>query len=77
MHNGEKVIGEVYCTDPVAGLVVLVERGDVKMITCGSIRESKLLQEALDGPLQSGSMMHTKKALDEREKRGIRIAQER
>jgi len=76
LHNGDKVSGEVYCTDPVAGVVVLIERDDLKMITSGSIRESTLLQKAPADPLQSGNMMHTKKALDEREKKGIRIAQE-
>lgn len=77
LQNGDKVHGEVYCTDPVAGLVVLFERGDLKMVTSGSIRESKLLQKASADPLPSVNMMHTKKALDEREKRGIRIAEER
>mmetsp|Transcript_12836 Transcript_12836/g.30482 ORF Transcript_12836/g.30482 Transcript_12836/m.30482 type:complete len:178 (+) Transcript_12836:73-606(+) len=76
LQSGDKVSGEVYCTDPVAGLVVLVERGDIKMITAETIQESKLLHKATTESLKSGNMMHSKKVLDEREKRGIRLAQE-
>lgn len=76
LQNGDKVSGEVYCTDPVSGLVVLVGRGDINMISGGSIQESKLLQKANAESLQPGNMMHSKKAMDEKEKRGIRLAQE-
>lgn len=78
LQNGDKVNGEVYCTDPISGLVVLVDRGDIRLVTAGSIQESKLIEKASAPTIQlRGNMMHTKKALEEREKRGVRLAQER
>ena len=77
LENGDKAGGEVYCTDPVAGLLVLIEQGDIRMVSVGNIQESKLLQKATSTDPLPANMMHTKKALDEREKRGIRLAQER
>ena len=73
LQNGDKTSGEVYCTDPVADLLVLVEQGNMRMITAGNIRESKLLQNATINDLfQASNMVHTKKALEEREKKLVK-----
>jgi hypothetical protein len=79
LKNGDKISGEIYCTDPVSDLVVVQEQTtDIRMISIASIQESKLLNEASgDAPKLASSMAHTKKALEEREKRAIRLAQER
>jgi hypothetical protein len=79
LKNGDKFSGEIYCTDPVSDLVVVQEQTtDIRMISVASIQESKLLNEAsIDAPNLASSMAHTKKALEEREKRAIRLAQER
>lgn len=78
MKNGDKIKGEIYCTDPVSELVVVQEQRDIRMISVASIQESKLLEEASkDAPKLVSNMAHAKKALEEREKRAIRLAQER
>jgi hypothetical protein len=78
LKNGDKISGEIYCTDPVSALVVVQEAADIRMVSVASIQESKLLEEpSTDTPKLASSMAHTKKALDEREKRAIRLAEER
>lgn len=78
LKGGEKVSGEIYCTDPVSSLVVVREQNDMRMISVSSIQESKLLNAASEEvPKVALNMAHTKKALEEREKRAIRLAQER
>jgi hypothetical protein len=78
LQNGENIKGEIYCTDPVADLVVLRDQvNDIRMVSVASIQESKQVKEASGDPSQAEtSMAHTKKALEEREKRAIRLAQE-
>lgn len=80
LHDGEVVKGQVYCTDPTASIVVLQDpaSNDIRMVTVSSIQESKRLQEANKsqvGPTAS-EISHTKKILEEREKRAIKLAQE-
>jgi hypothetical protein len=78
LKNGDKISGEIYCTDPVSDLVVVQEQTDIRMISVASIQASKLLSEASgDIPKLASSMAHSKKALEEKEKRAIRLAQER
>ena len=79
LKSGESVKGEVYCTDPVADLVILQDsQNDIRMISVSSIDgesreeandESTIEQKKID-------TVHAKKALEEREKRAIRMAQE-
>jgi small nuclear ribonucleoprotein (snRNP)-like protein len=78
LQNGETVKGEIYCTDPLANLIVLQDQlGDIRMVSVASILESKQLKEpSEDEVVQASSMAHNRKALEEREKRAIRLAQE-
>jgi hypothetical protein len=79
LTNDDKVQGEVYCTDPISQIVVLQDQlSDIRMISVASIREAKLLKEASPDPAAAppANMVHAKKALEEREKRAIKIAQE-
>ena len=83
LTNGETVKGEVYCTDPFADLVVLQDQlNDIRMVAVSGISESRLVKEASPEALQlaasssSNNIVHAKKALEEREKRAIRLAQE-
>ena len=78
LKNGDRVSGEIFCTDPVSDVVVLQEHSDIRMISAGSIQDSKLVKDATeDTPKLLANMAHTKKALEEREKRAIKLAQER
>ena len=83
LKNGDVVKGEVYCTDPVSEVVVIQDTlKDIRMISVASISESKQLSEASADAqaklaLTPGSnVVHAKKALEEREKRAVRIAQD-
>ena len=79
LENGDKIQGQIYCTDPIAEIVVLQDQlNDIRMVTVASIRDSKQVSEASKEQLQMAmeNMAHTKKALEEREKRAIRLAQE-
>lgn len=77
LKNGEKVSGEVYCTDLVSNVIALQQSMDVRMISVGSIEESKLVGEASsDSAKIVGNLTHTKKILEEREKRAVRLAEE-
>lgn len=79
LGNDEKVKGEIYCTDPIAELVVLQDQlNDIRIVSVANIRDSKQLNEASKEQLEvaASNMAHTKKALEEREKRAIRLAQE-
>jgi hypothetical protein len=77
LHNGEIIKGEVYCTDPLAGIVVIHDQlGEVRMVSVTTVKESNQLQEAPNEPIASSNVTHVKKILEEREKRAIRLAQE-
>jgi hypothetical protein len=84
LTNGETIKGEVYCTDPLADIVVLQDQlnNDIRIVAVSSISQSKQIKEASADALQqaassaNNSVVHTKKALEEREKRAIRLAQE-
>lgn len=80
LHGGEVVKGQVYCTDPTASIVVLQDPtvNDIRMVSVASIQESKRIQEATksQAELTATEISHTKKALEEREKRAIKLAQE-
>ena len=79
LTSEDKIVGEIYCTDPVSGLVVVQDQSDIRMITASNIREAKMLEEASKetSPQLASTMAHTKKALEEREKRAVKLAQER
>mmetsp|Transcript_93182 Transcript_93182/g.269136 ORF Transcript_93182/g.269136 Transcript_93182/m.269136 type:complete len:177 (+) Transcript_93182:219-749(+) len=77
LKDGEVVKGQVYCTDPVAGIVVLQEASDIRMVSVSSIQESKRTKEAAKEQEPTPTeISHTKKILEEREKRAIKLAQE-
>ena len=79
LNDSEVIKGEIYCTDPVAAIVVVKDQlGDVSLISVGSIQESKQVNEASSDQVKMAAenMTHTKKVLEEREKRAIRLAQE-
>ena len=78
LTSGDKIVGEIYCTDPVSDLVVVQEHSDIRMISASHIQESKMLEEASkESPQLASTMAHTKKNLEEREKRAVKLAQER
>lgn len=80
LQGGEIVKGQVYCTDPISSIVVLQDPAlnDIRMVSVSSIQESKLIQEATKSQLEPTptEIPHTKKMLEEREKRAIKLAQE-
>lgn len=77
LQDGEVVEGLVYCADPSAGIVVLRDNADTRIISISAIRESKQTKEATTTVQPSTKdITHTKKALEEREKRAIKLAQE-
>lgn len=79
LREGEVVKGQVYCTDPTTNIVVLQDPAlnDIRMVSVASIQESKLIQEATKSQVDlTAEISHTKKVLDEREKRAIKLAQE-
>jgi hypothetical protein len=82
LTNDETITGEVYCTDPIADVVVLQDphvSDTIRMISVASIRDSKQIKEPKDdaaATATNGNTMHSKKAMEEREKRAIRLAQE-
>jgi hypothetical protein len=85
LKNGETVKGEIYCTDHVADIVVLHDSlQDIRMVSVSAITESRQISEPTEEAKQklaastssSNNVVHAKKALDEREKRAIRLAQD-
>ena len=77
LQDGEVVKGQVYCADPGAGIVVLQAVTDIRIVSVASIRDAKRTQEATKTPEPTATeITHTKKALEEREKRAIKLAQE-
>lgn len=81
LTNNETVKGEVYCTDPVAEVVVLHnELKEVNIVSVRQIRESKQIKDADEDIAASVSASFNtaiaKKSLDEREKRSLKLAQE-
>jgi small nuclear ribonucleoprotein (snRNP)-like protein len=92
LNNGETVKGEIYCTDPVADLVILQDstNNDIRMISVTSINgekqttgnkgsdieEDATQKAAVAVAAKKVDIVHSKKVLDEREKRAIRLAQE-
>lgn len=84
LKSGETVKGEVYCTDLVADLVILQDSmNDIRMISVSCIDGESRSDD--DSATKSGgsaiekkleATVHSKKLLEEREKRAIRLAQE-
>jgi hypothetical protein len=81
LTNGDVVKGEIYCTDPVADVVVVQDAlRDVRIIAAARISASKQMSEVSANARpklpSTENMLHSKKALEEREKKAIRIAQD-
>ena len=80
LKNGQSVKGEVYCTDPVADLVILQDsQNDIRMVSVSSIDAATRDEASEDSSIELKKVeaVHFKKVLDEREKRAIRMAQEK
>lgn len=80
LEDDECIRGKVYCTDAASGVVVLYDptTSDIQIVSAASVRESKQLQEASSNPAESvaSDVSHTRKILEERERRAIKLAQE-
>lgn len=80
LKDGQSVKGEVYCTDPVANLVIVQDsQNDIRMISVASIDAETRDEDSEDTTIELKKVeaVHFKKALEEREKRAIRMAQEK
>jgi hypothetical protein len=83
LKNGDTVKGEVYCTDPVADLVVIQDPlKDIRMISLASINKSRQVSEASaeaqqNVALSTNNLVHAKRSLEERERKATRLAQDR
>mmetsp|Transcript_25860 Transcript_25860/g.56697 ORF Transcript_25860/g.56697 Transcript_25860/m.56697 type:complete len:178 (-) Transcript_25860:170-703(-) len=80
LKSGESVKGEIYCIDPGSDLVVIQDsQNDIRMISVSSI-DAASMEEVNDpkSTIEDNNFdtVHAKKALEEREKRAIRLAQE-
>jgi hypothetical protein len=79
LKDGQSVKGEVYCTDPVADLVILQDsQNDIRMISVSNIDAASRDEASEDTTIEQKKVeaVHAKKAMEEREKRAIRMAQE-
>lgn len=79
LKNGQSVKGEVYCTDAVSDLVIIQDsENDIRMISVSMIDTASRDEANEDTTIEPKKVeaVHAKKALDEREKRAIRMAQE-
>mmetsp|Transcript_10709 Transcript_10709/g.31238 ORF Transcript_10709/g.31238 Transcript_10709/m.31238 type:complete len:180 (+) Transcript_10709:323-862(+) len=80
LKNGESVKGQIYCTDPDSGLVVIQDdQNGIRMISVSSIdTESREAADGKKSTIENNNFdtVHSKKTLEEREKRAIRLAQE-
>jgi len=79
LKNGQFLKGEVYCTDPVSDLVVVQDsEKSIQMVSVSMIDTATRDETNEDTTIEQSTMevVHAKKALEEREKRAIRMAQE-
>ena len=79
LKDGQSIKGEIYCTDPVADLVILQDsQNDIRMISVSSIDAASRDEANEDTTIEQKKVeaVHAKKAMEEREKRAIRMAQE-
>ena len=90
LSNGESVSGRVYCTDELTGSIVLQKAlvhttlaAEIRIVTVESVTKSVILPEDSQGtfvaptPLTQPLPKVQKKALEEREQRAVRLAEER
>lgn len=83
LKNDEKVKGVVYCTDEVSQTLVLKKAlthttlaSEVFLIQAGSVANKKIVEEEVAEGEQVPLGNVTKKALEQQEKRAIRMAEE-
>ena len=79
LKNGESVKGEVYCADPVSDLVVLQDSDNgIRMVSVSMIDTASRDEANEDTTIEQNKVevVHLKKAVEDREKRAIRMAQE-
>eukprot|EP00525_Craspedostauros_australis_P012318 CAMPEP_0198110128 /NCGR_PEP_ID=MMETSP1442-20131203/2165_1 /TAXON_ID= /ORGANISM="Craspedostauros australis, Strain CCMP3328" /LENGTH=176 /DNA_ID=CAMNT_0043766071 /DNA_START=208 /DNA_END=734 /DNA_ORIENTATION=- len=81
LRNDDKVRGEIYTVDPVSGFIFVKDKlKELRMINVRFIKSSKKVKDASaeDTKALSASMktVFTKRALEEREKRALRLAEE-
>ena len=90
LSNGESVAGRVYCTDEATGSIVLQKSlvhttlaSEIRIVAVDSVTKSSVLTEESQAsavaptPLTQALPKIQKKALEEREQRAIRLAEER
>lgn len=79
LKNGQSVKGEVYCADPVSDLVVLQDSDNgIRMVSVSMIDTASRDETNEDTTIEQKKVevVHLKKAVEERERRAIRMAQE-
>lgn len=89
LQTGEAVSGRVYCTDEMTGSIVLQKAlahttlaSEIRIVAAASVAKSIALEETGDDgaaaatPLTQPLPKIQKKALEERERRAIRMAEE-
>jgi hypothetical protein len=88
LQTGEAVSGRVYCTDEITGSIVLQKAlvhttlaSEIRIVAAASVTKSVALEEGDDAaitatPLTQPLPKVQKKALEERERRAIRLAEE-
>eukprot|EP00934_Nitzschia_sp_Nitz4_P005405 Nitzschia sp. Nitz4//scaffold2_size372955//91116//91931//NITZ4_000386-RA/size372955-augustus-gene-0.409-mRNA-1//-1//CDS//3329546665//5395//frame0 len=79
LQTGDVVKGQVYCTDPVSNVVVLQDPSlkTITMVSLGSVKSKKKVQDATTPAERLAvDLMPNRKALEEREKRALKMAQE-
>ena len=78
LSNDDVVSGTVYCTDPIANVVVLQESKDssILVVSVSEIKSSKQTAEATDATPDAPVGGISQKVIDDKEKRAIKLAQE-
>eukprot|EP00538_Stauroneis_constricta_P009478 CAMPEP_0119556134 /NCGR_PEP_ID=MMETSP1352-20130426/8174_1 /TAXON_ID=265584 /ORGANISM="Stauroneis constricta, Strain CCMP1120" /LENGTH=179 /DNA_ID=CAMNT_0007603037 /DNA_START=361 /DNA_END=900 /DNA_ORIENTATION=- len=81
LKNDDKVRGEIYTVDPISNFIFVKDQlSEVRMINAAFIKSSTLIKKAEQSDIQALSALakatHSKRALEEKEKRAIRLAEE-
>ena len=80
MTGDEVIRGQIYCTDATSGVVVLHDpnANEIQVLSTATIEESKKIQDHPIDMVETppSDISHTKRALDERERRAVKLAEE-
>lgn len=90
LNNGETISGRVYCTDELSGSIILQKAlvhttlaSEIRIVSAGSVDKAFALTDESESsavvptPLSQPLPKIQKKVLEERERRAIRLAEER